>query len=458
MKPFATYAAVLLLLCAPLFGQNAFTWTPTISLINNTYCGGTTINCLTPIGGTLALSELKAGPDRTVYGLTSANALYTYTQPTGWVLAPAGLQSPGGGSITHISVGMASQVLALNNAAAPTANVYVLDSTGTVWVALAGSPNLAVAEISADSGIWGIGNSLIYNWNGSAWTQVSGTLSNLANAGGGVVWGVTPSGVIQQWNGSAFVALSPTPSFTPSQTTDAIAATFESGLAILDTSGGIHISSDAGSTWKTVKGTATAIAGAGGASMFALNGSASYHLNLLVQQLGVKATGNWACPFTWVAGGPQIACNSSVTNTMTAIAKFGGAGGNHGTGGYTGTNVVAMTGPTNPQTVSAWEQAGLCDLFDSPAAPECSPQLGGGVTNSQLGLLQTPAVAGFVPDWIVPPIAPAPGESLYWWPLNSDPVLYQGSDPDYGASGRWTVITLTKNINYNPAFEQSPSA
>src|SRR5229473_1929899 len=40
----------------------------------------------------------------------------------------------------------------------------------------------------------------------------------------------------------------------------------------------------------------------------------------------------------------------------------------------------------------------------------------------------------------------------------SDPVLYQGSDPDYGASGRWTVITLTKNINYNPAFEQSPSA
>jgi len=192
--------------------------------------------------------------------------------------------------------------------------------------------------------------------------------------------------------------------------------------------------------------------------MFALNGSASYHLNLLVQQLGVKATGNWACPFTWVAGGPQIACNSSVTNTMTAIAKFGGAGGNHGTGGYTGTNVVAMTGPTNPQTVSAWEQAGRCDPFDAPGAPECSPQLGGGVTNSQLGLLQTPAVAGFVPDWIVPPIAPAPGESLYWWPLNSDPVLYQGSDPDYGASGRWTVITLTKNINYNPAFEQSPSA
>ncbi len=429
-------------------------------MIDNTtaYCG--THNCLTPIGGTLALSEIKAGPDGTVYGLTSAHALYTYTQPTGWVLAPAALQSPGGGSITHISVESASQVLGLNNAAAPAANVYVLDSAGTAWAALTGAPTLAVAEIGSDGSIWGLtSGNVIYNFNGSVWTQVSGTLSNLANAGMGNVWGVNPSGVIQQWNGTAFAALSPTPSFTPSQATDAIATAGGGGLAILDTSGGIHVSSNAGSTWKTVKGTATAIAGAGGASMFALNGSASYHLNLLVQQLGVKATGNWACPFTWVAGGPQIACNSSVTNTMTAIAKFGGAGGNHGTGGYTGTNVVAMTGPTNPQTVSAWEQAGLCDLFDAPGAPECTPLLGGGVTNSQVGLLQAAASPGLLPDWIVPPVAPAPGESLYWWPLTGAPVLYAGSDqPYYSASGGNTAVTLTKDIGHNPAFEQSPSA
>jgi len=99
-----------------------------------------------------------------------------------------------------------------------------------------------------------------------------------------------------------------------------------------------------------------------------------------------------------------------------------------------------------------------CDLFDAPGAPECTPLLGGAVTNSQLGLLQTATASGFLPDWIVPPVAPAPGESLYWWPLNGDPVLYAGSDPDYSASGRGTAITLTKNINYNPAFMQSPSA
>jgi hypothetical protein len=172
MKLFATYAAVLLLLCAPLLGQNAFTWTPTPTLIDNTnYC--VNHNCLTPIGGSpaLALSEIKAGPDRTVYGLTGAHALYTYTQPTGWVLAPSALQTAGGNPITHISVGLASQVLALNNA---TGNVYVLNSAGTAWAAVAGSPTLTVAEIAADGSIWGMTSAgTIYNWNGSAWTQIS---------------------------------------------------------------------------------------------------------------------------------------------------------------------------------------------------------------------------------------------------------------------------------------------
>ncbi len=429
MKLFATYAAVLLLLCAPLLGQNVFTWTPTPTLIDNTnYC--VNHNCLTPIGGSpaLALSEIKAGPDRTVYGLTGAHALYTYTQPTGWVLAPSALQTAGGNPITHISVGLASQVLALNNA---TGNVYVLNSAGTAWAAVAGSPTLTVAEIAADGSIWGMTSAgTIYNWNGSAWTQISGSLSNLANGGAGNVWGVDSSGVIQQWDGtSAFAPLSPAPNFTASHAENAIAAVGEGGLAIVDTTGKSHVSSDSGGTFKTIQGTVTAITGAGSASMFALNGSASYHVNLVILQIGVKAQGNWACPFTWAGGGAQIPCSSSVTNTMTAIAKFGGAGGAHGTGGFTGTNVIAMTGPTNAQTVSAWEQGARCDLFDSPGAPECTPEIGGGVTNSQVGLLQTPAVPGFIPDWVVPPVAPAPGESLYWWPLTSNSALTQGSLP-----------------------------
>lgn len=62
------------------------------------------------------------------------------------------------------------------------------------------------------------------------------------------------------------------------------------------------------------------------------------------------------------------------------------------------------------------------------------------------------------PSWIVPPVAPDAGESLLWWPLTGNPVLYQGSDPDYSASGSGTAIALTKTINLNPAFESSPSA
>jgi len=134
--------------------------------------------------------------------------------------------------------------------------------------------------------------------------------------------------VIQHWDGtSAFAPLSPAPNFTASHAENAIAAVGEGGLAIVDTTGKSHVSSDSGGTFKTIPGTVTAITGAGSASMFALNGSASYHVNLVILQIGVKAQGNWACPFTWAGGGAQIPCSSSVTNTMTAIAKFGGAGG-----------------------------------------------------------------------------------------------------------------------------------
>src|SRR6266849_5272857 len=89
MKLFATYAAVLLLLCAPLLGQNVFTWTPTPTLIDNTnYC--VNHNCLTPIGGSpaLALSEIKAGPDRTVYGLTGAHRFIPIRSPPAGCLRP----------------------------------------------------------------------------------------------------------------------------------------------------------------------------------------------------------------------------------------------------------------------------------------------------------------------------------------------------------------------------------
>ena len=37
------FTAALLLLCAPLFGQNSFTWTPTLTLIDSTsYCAART--------------------------------------------------------------------------------------------------------------------------------------------------------------------------------------------------------------------------------------------------------------------------------------------------------------------------------------------------------------------------------------------------------------------------------
>jgi hypothetical protein len=170
------------LLSLPLFGQYTFT-TPTISLADNTpFCA--TISCLTSIGGTTA--ETKAGFDGTIYGLTGSGfgsgGLFRYTVASGWVQAPAALQTAGGYPLIHISVGSASQVLALSAAAYPHNNVYVLNSAGTARQPLSQSGWLSLAEIGPDGSVWGINLNLssIYSFNGASWTTEPGVLDNLA--------------------------------------------------------------------------------------------------------------------------------------------------------------------------------------------------------------------------------------------------------------------------------------
>jgi hypothetical protein len=152
-----------LLLSAPGFGQ--YTWIPRYGFADNTaWCA--TNNCLTSIGGVMA--ETKAGIDGTVYGLQASGVLYTYTAAKGWVEAPSALQTAGGLPLMHISVGSSSQVLALNTAAWPGNNVYVINSGGTAWQSLSGT--LSFAEVGADGSIWGVQvpTSAIYQWNGSS--------------------------------------------------------------------------------------------------------------------------------------------------------------------------------------------------------------------------------------------------------------------------------------------------
>jgi hypothetical protein len=371
-----TAVIVVSLLSPPLFGQ--YTMTAWFNIVDNTpWCNGTSFQCLTSIGG--VMTEIKAGADGTIYGLNSSHVLYTYTHAAGWVQAAAALQSPGGGSIVHISVGGKSQVMALSNILVG-ANVYVLNGAGTGWTAL-GAKRLSAsaAEIGSDGTVWGMNSSgLGWAYVNGAWAARGGGLSNIAVASAWNAWGVTSAGTLEQWNGSLFVALSPAPPFSPSHAKNAIATVSETSLAALDTTGIIHISTDSGNTWSTIAGTASSITG-GAPTMFVLNSSGvSYHINLTVPALSIQESGSYTCP-------QPEGCPPGSYHTVSANAFFGGVGGAHGPAGVT---AQSSGYPLNYIGAVAFEPASQCDfLFGNLDDPPCQPHQNSVASCSMMGYL-----------------------------------------------------------------------
>jgi hypothetical protein len=280
------------------------------------------------------------------------------------VKVPSALQTAGGLPITHISVANAREVLALNTAAAD--NVYTLNSTGNAWTAQ--TEWLSNAEIGADGTIVGTGS------DGNTWAEIGGAWSKLAAgspaifavAGANMIWAVSTSGVIETWNGTGWTALSPAPPFTPSQAIDALGIVGDQTLSVLDTSGGIHIFNPATGLWSTISGTATAITG-GGVYLFTRDGGAAYHVNLTVPALTNTVSQTHPCFILKESGGgTHLTCGSE---SLTATAYFGGAGGAHGTGGVSTTD-----DGTEPATLtaSATEQGATCDPFYAASSANCT--------------------------------------------------------------------------------------
>lgn len=335
----------VLLLSLPLFGQMSVT--PTLALADNTaWCA--TGNCLTPLPATSGtLTEIKAGYDGTIYVLDAA-VPYQLSAARVWTEVPTALQTAGGLPIIHVSVGVATQVLAQT---AGDDNVYVHNAAGTAWSLLAGDGTCSDAEIGADGTIWCVNASNgIYSWAGGAWTGRGTGFCNLAIGNVNSVWATTCAGVLESWNGSAWVAASPAPSFTPSHAVDAIAAVGESSLAALDTSGGIHVFNSAGSgVWSTISGTASAIAGGGWVYLFTRDGGTAYHVNLVVPALTVAGSGSASCV---TLDGGQVDCGNE---TLTVTAIMGATDVSTTNSGTEGQGVTA--------TASATAQDYTCDPF-----------------------------------------------------------------------------------------------
>lgn len=218
--------AATLLLALPLLGQGTipgFTYSYGITgassaaVDQSLHCA--TNNCLTslaqfPEHGIVEIAASNS-MDGTVYGLDFYGVLYGYTA-NGWVESASALQNPGGNQITHISVGAASQVIAMTNVPykSDATNMYVMNSTGTGWDALneIWSTNSEIAYDGTIAGNGGDGGT--YARLNGAWTKLSAAADSPCNIAVGDsthIWGVTCAGVLESWNGSAFVAQSPAP-------------------------------------------------------------------------------------------------------------------------------------------------------------------------------------------------------------------------------------------------------
>jgi hypothetical protein len=76
---------------------------------------------------------------------------------------------------------------------------------GTAWTQIPG--DLVSIAVNGDQ-VWGINRSQqIYKWNGTGWTQVQGDLVSIAVGSDGQVWGLNSSQEIYQWNGSGWTQI-----------------------------------------------------------------------------------------------------------------------------------------------------------------------------------------------------------------------------------------------------------
>ncbi|MGB7601301.1 MAG: hypothetical protein WBM24_13400 [Candidatus Sulfotelmatobacter sp.] len=353
-----------------------YNWTPSLSLVDNTsWC--TANNCLTSIGGDTV--ETKVGVDGTIYGMATTG-LYTYTVAAGWVLTPTALQSPGDWSIHHISVGSKANVLALSVAPYPTPNVYVLNSAGTAWQPVGGGLWAYTAEIGPDGSIFAIGSQAgdLYEWSNGSWSLIGSSFGNVAVASANNVWAVKTDSLLYNWNGTVW-SQAPSVPFVASPAPNTLAAEGETSVASIDTGYGIHVSADGANTWTTLSGTSAAVSG-GGAMLFTHKvAGGSYHLNLVVPALTNTGGGFWACP-------PGTGCPPGSYHTSHATAYFGGRGGAHGAAGVTGT---ASGSPETNLTPVATEIGTNCDPFfgDPDQNEACQAYYEGGAQCSVMGAL-----------------------------------------------------------------------
>jgi hypothetical protein len=85
------------------------------------------------------------------------------------------------------------------------AGEQIYNWNGTSWTLIPGS----LVTIAVNAGqVWGINKGqAIYKWNGTSWTQIAGALVSIAVGSDGEVWGINAGQEIYKWNGTSWTQI-----------------------------------------------------------------------------------------------------------------------------------------------------------------------------------------------------------------------------------------------------------
>lgn len=214
-------------------------------LYNGTVLQASPTQPWTSVGGQL-LTNLSVGWNGAVWGVTSQNAVFSYSNGA-WlpISCSYALKQVSVGEITMSTPGGVAVVIVWGLDAS--GNIYQYTTSGGTWTPMPYTlPNQALlASIcaTADGSVWGLdGNGIVYLYTATqGWssieTQPPQQLLSLSASSGQWAWGITTSGFAYQYDGVglAWIPVTPNPNAPPPPILASIYCGADTTVAAMDT-------------------------------------------------------------------------------------------------------------------------------------------------------------------------------------------------------------------------------
>jgi hypothetical protein len=376
-KKLACFLSMMILLSVlPMFGQ--YQGAPSPGIVDGTSNVCATTYCWYALPG--SLTSISASADGTICGVNSSNKVYCWDSSTLAWFEETALEV--GSTTSYVGVGNARSVVVLTTASSD--NVYYYNGSTLSKLAGRGYCN-QIGIGGGNTDIWCLQGTYVYHFNGSGWTLNSGRLSNIsvsATSATSFIYGVNSSNVLYGWTGTGWNPATGL-GFTPSSAPGAVSGSSDGTVAVLDTSGNLHISEDGGGTWSKVASPPATdqlayIAAPSLIQLLVLNTSnAVYHYTGLMAATTQTTSGSKQC---------VSQCPPGTLHSGTAYAAFP-----HGLNSGT---TSGSAPPTSQMNIQHQDYSPSCDPIFTFGNPECNIALQSTVTCPVMGQLLNTGLGG----------------------------------------------------------------